>query len=117
VGSHYIMKLLLAISLVLITPICHAEAIASMDNQSGGKIVLTNETCTRNGKVYSDLFRAYAYNGTGTNVEGCFFIEDETVLIAWLNPDNPNGAGTRSRYKLENFTLRQKPKGGMKYGT
>tara|TARA_R110000868_G_scaffold130047_1_gene339562 strand:+ start:1342 stop:1680 length:339 start_codon:yes stop_codon:yes gene_type:complete len=112
------MKLLktVTIALTLIAPVCYAEVIASMDNQSGGKIVLTNETCTRDGKEYPSLTRAYTYNGTGLNIEGCYYIEDDTALIGWLNPD---GSTSRNRYKLENFTVKQKQKQkpSTKYGT
>jgi len=110
------MKLLrtLTVSLVIVAPVCYADTIASMPNESGGKIVLTDEKCTRNGKIYEGLARAYTYSGTGLNVEGCYIVEDDTALIAWLNPD---GTVSKNRYKLEYFTLPQQQQPKPKYRT
>lgn len=86
-----------------------AEAIASMSNQGGGKIVLTNEVCKHNEKVYSKLSRAYNYTDAGYTSEGCFYIEDETVVVIW---SQSNGA-KQMRYPAENFTiLKRKTSGG-----
>lgn len=85
-----------------------AETIASMPNQGGGKIVLTNETCKVGEKVYKSLSRAYNYTSEGYGSEGCFYVEDETVVVVWNN-----STGTKQmRYPAENFTLTKKTKSG-----
>jgi hypothetical protein len=87
-----------------------AETIATMPNQGQGKIVLTNETCAYNGKTYSKLYRAYNYTVEGYTTEGCFYLEDETVVVIWAT----TGKSTTMRYAADNFTLTKKP---IKYGT
>ena len=87
-----------------------AEAIASMPNQGQGKIVLTNETCTYDKKTYNTLKRAYNYTFEGYTTEGCFYVEDETIVVIWALA----GKSSTMRYPLENFTLTKK---SIKYGT
>ena len=87
-----------------------AESLASMPNQAEGKIVLTTETCTYEKKVYSTLKRAYNYTSEGFTTEGCFYFEDETVVVIWAT----NGKSTTMRYPINNFTLNKK---STKYGT
>lgn len=88
-----------------------AIAIASMPNEGGGKIVLTDEVCKHNGKTYPELSRAYNYTTSGHSSEGCFFIEDETVVVIW---DTAAGV-RRMRYPAENFTIIKKK--SNRYGT
>lgn len=84
-----------------------AGAIASMPNEGGGKIVLTDEVCKNAGKTYNKLSRAYNYTTSGHGSEGCFYIEDETVVVIW-----DTAAGVRQmRYPAENFTLIKRSKG------
>lgn len=87
-----------------------SEAIASMPNQGQGKIVITNETCVYASKTYNTLRRAYNYTSEGYSNEGCYYIEDETVVIIW----DTKGKSTTMRYPAENFTLTKK---STKYGT
>lgn len=87
-----------------------ADSLATMPNQGQGKIVLTNEICTYGTKSYSALKRAYNYTYEGYTTEGCFYVEDETVVVIW----SLSGKATTMRYPLENFTLNKKP---IKYGT
>lgn len=87
-----------------------AEAIASMPNKGQGKIVLTNEVCKAASKTYSSLRRAYNYTSEGYGSEGCYYIEDETVVVIWNTTGNP----TTMRYPAENFTLLKKT---TTYGT
>jgi hypothetical protein len=87
-----------------------SETIASMPNQGQGKIVLTNETCTYGTKSYSNLSRAYNYTSEGYTMEGCFYVEDETVVVIWAT----NGKATTMRYPANNFNLTKK---STKYGT
>ena len=86
-----------------------AESIASMPNQGKGKIILTNETCTYSNKSYDSLKRAYNYTYEGYTTEGCFYVEDETVVVIWAISGKPS----TMRYQLDNFTLTKKP---IKYG-
>jgi len=87
-----------------------AESIATMPNQGQGKIVLTNEACNYGGKSYSNLTRAYNYTSEGYTTEGCFYVEDETVVVIWAT----TGKATTMRYPANNFTLTKK---SIKYGT
>ena len=89
-----------------------AEAIATMPNEGGGKIVLTDEICKLNGKTYPELNRAYNYTTAGYSSEGCYFIEDETVVVVWAT----SSGAKRMRYPAENFTLTRK-RSGTRYGT
>ncbi len=84
-----------------------AGAIASMPNKAGGKIVLTDEQCKHKGKVYEGLKRAYNYGTEGYTTEGCFAVEDETVVVIW----DDGTATPRMRYPIENFTLIKRSKG------
>lgn len=90
--------------LLLVVGVCNADTIASMPNQGGGKIVLTNETCKVGEKTYPKLSRSYNYSSEGYGSEGCFYIEDETVVVIW---NNPNGV-KQMRYPAENFTIIKK---------
>jgi uncharacterized protein YxeA len=103
-------KTIMVLLLSFLSVHASAETIASMPNQGGGKIVLTSQVCKHDGKVYNKLNRAYNYTTEGYNSEGCFYIEDETVVIIW---NQPNGV-KQMRYPAENFTLVKKSKG---YGT
>jgi hypothetical protein len=90
-----------------------AEAIATMPNEGGGKIVLTDEVCRHEGKVYEKLSRAYNYTTSGYGSEGCFFIEDETVVVVWAT----SSGAKRMRYPAENFTIIKKKQSSSRYGT
>lgn len=105
------MKYLL-VALLAVCQFAFAETIASMPNQGGGKIVLTNETCKLDGKTYSTLYRAYNYTSEGYGSEGCYYVEDETVLVVWKGA---NGQPSRMRYPAENFTIVKK--NSSRYGT
>jgi O-glycosyl hydrolase len=90
----------------------YAATIATMPNEGGGKIVLTDEVCKHSGTTYSKLNRAYNYTTSGHGSEGCYFVEDETVVVIW---DTPSGA-RRMRYPIENFDV-PKQRRGKSYGT
>jgi hypothetical protein len=90
---------------------CLAESIASMPNQGGGKIVLTNEVCKIDGKTYPSLNRAYNYTETGYGSEGCYTVEDDTVVVIWKKSD---GSPQKMRYPAENFTITKKTSGGTR---
>lgn len=81
-----------------------AETFATLPNQGGGKIVLTDERCVVNGRHYDKLNRAYFYTSSGTSGEGCWTTEGETIVVVWENDDKVR------RYPMENFTLGPKYK-------
>lgn len=90
----------LAVLALLLPSLAQAEAIATLPNQGGGKIVITNQVCKHDGKTYEALGRAYSYTEQGTTMEGCYLIEDMTVVIVWKIGD----AAEKKRYPIENFT-------------
>ena len=87
--------------MMFVPTLAFAGAIATMPNQAGGKIVLTDEACVYKGKTYNGLNRAYNYGVQGYTAEGCFVVEDETVVVIW----NDGTANNKMRYPAENFTL------------
>jgi hypothetical protein len=103
----YFGMVLVLIVILLFAPTAKAAAIATMPNEGGGKIVLTDEVCKNDGKTYNKLNRAYNYTTSGHSSEGCFYIEDETVVVIW---DTAAGV-KRMRYPAENFTLIKRSKG------
>jgi hypothetical protein len=98
------MKKLLAI-LLFIPTFAFGAVIATMPNQAGGKIVLTDEACIHNGKNYEGLFKAYFYTPQGTTGDGCWRLDDETVVVVWIE------SGTTRRYPVLNFDIRKKGNG------
>jgi hypothetical protein len=101
----------LAVLTFLLPSMAQAAAIAEMPNRAGGKIVLTDEVCKHEGKTYDSLARAYNYSAEGYTTEGCFAIEDETVVVIWKD----GSANPRMRYPAENFTIIKRK--GTRYGT
>lgn len=95
------MKYIIAILLTLGVNIAQAEAIATMPNEGGGRVVLTNLPCEYKNKTYKNLNRAYTYTNSGINIEGCYGIEDDTVVAVWIVG---SGSETR-RYPISSFTL------------
>ena len=83
----------------------YAATIATMPNEGGGKIVLTDELCWHDGKTYDKLNRAYNNTTSGYRSEGCYFEEDETVEVIWSLASCPK----RMRYPIENFSLPKRP--------
>jgi hypothetical protein len=100
-------SLITALLLLFLSANVSAEAIASMPNRAGGKIVLTNEACVYKNKTYDGLKRAYNYSTEGYTTEGCFMIEDETVVVIW----NDGTANSKMRYPAENFTIINRKRG------
>jgi len=96
------MKKLLAV-LLLCPMVVYGAVVATMPNQAGGRIVLTDEACVYKNKNYSNLYRAYFYTTEGTTGEGCWTLEDESVTVIW------HTGGTR-RYPAENFDIRKRGK-------
>jgi hypothetical protein len=96
--------------LLFVPILAQAEVIATTPNEGGGKIVLTDDQCKHEGKVYKGLNRIYSYTSKGLNAEGCYGIEDDTVVVIWYT----DGMEKR-RYPASSFTLT--PKRGTRYGT
>ena len=101
----------LTIFVFMLPAIAQAAAIATMPNRAGGKIVLTDEACVHKGKTYAGLARAYNYSTEGYTTEGCFAIEDDTVVVIW----DDGSANSKMRYPAENFTIIKRK--GTRYGT
>jgi hypothetical protein len=99
------MKIRLSICLVtvlaaiFVAESAKAEAIAKSPNNGGGFIVLTNEPCVYKNKDYAPLKRAYSYTAKGYTFEGCFGIEDDTVVTVWMDSNE------KRRYPLSGFEL------------
>ena len=96
--------------LLFVPILAQADVIATSPNEGGGKIVLTDDQCKHEGKVYKGLNRIYSYTSKGLNAEGCYGIEDDTVVVIWYT----DGVEKR-RYPASSFTLT--PKKGTRYGT
>jgi hypothetical protein len=101
----------IAVAVLMLPTLAFAAAIATMPNRAGGKIVLTDEACVHKGKTYAGLARAYNYSTEGYTTEGCFAIEDDTVVVIW----DDGSANSKMRYPAENFTIIKKK--GTRYGT
>ena len=66
------------VALLVLSLNASAEVIASMNNQGGGKIVLTSALCDR-----SSLYVAYSYLGDGRTIMGCWTTSGDRVLVDW----------------------------------
>lgn len=93
------MKILIALLLTLGVTTAQAEAIARMQNTGGGYIVLTDEPCVYKRKDYAPLKRSYTYTAKGNTFDGCYGIEDDTVLVVWLE------ANEQRRYPITSFEI------------
>lgn len=96
-------KLILAV-LLSASLSSQAAVIASMPNQAGGKIVLTDEQCKLNGKTYDPLRKSYFYTTEGVTGDGCWYLDDETIVVVWKEV---NGGSTTRRYPVINFDIRK----------
>ena len=72
------MKKLLMAALLVLSLNANAEVIAEMNNQGGGKIVLTSTTCPS-----SNLYIAYSYTQTGHTIMGCWTTSGDRVMVDW----------------------------------
>lgn len=94
------MKKLLSV-LLLCPTLAFGAVVASMNNQGGGKIVLTDEQCVHKGKTYKGLLRSYFYTAEGITGEGCWVLEDESITVVWH-------MGETRRYPASNFDIRKR---------
>ena len=105
-------KMLVSLGLLLsVITVAKAETVATQPNQAGGKIVLTDGACIHKGKNYDNLNRAYNYGSAGYTSEGCWGVEDETVIVYWIDTDQ------KMRYPVTAFTMNPnyKSKSSNKY--
>jgi hypothetical protein len=87
---------------VLLITLCvnvQAAGIARSPNSGGGYIVLTDEPCIYKNKDYAPLKRAYSYIAKGNTFEACYGIEDDTVLVIYVDDKD------QRRYPLSGFEL------------
>jgi hypothetical protein len=85
--------------LLSVHTVVKAETVATQPNQAGGKIVLTDQVCKYEGQTFDKLSRAYNYGSAGYTSEGCWGIEDETVVVYWIDTNQ------RMRYPVTAFTM------------
>ena len=97
------MKKIVVLLLLSLSAHASAEMLAWLGNQAGGRIVLTDEVCVdpETKERYDALKRAYNYGSAGGTSEGCYLLEDESVVVIWVN----TSGRSKSRYPLENFTF------------
>ena len=86
-------KLLLALCLVPI--LAQAEAFYA-ENNSGGRIVITDGDCNMNGKRYVELREAYAYGESGRYMAACWVFMDGAVHVVYRD-------GERRVYPVTSF--------------
>ena len=67
-------RFLLALALI---GAAHAGTVATMKNNAGGMIVLTDARCDKKSLV------VYANSDTGKTMFGCWFVDDNFVFIRW----------------------------------
>ena len=91
-------KPLLALSILLATNLSYAGTKAYVKNESGGKIVLTDEACSTDDKMLRSYKYAGAKNGHRT-WEGCWKDDDITIFVKWS--DEPLG----QRYPKKKFKV------------
>jgi hypothetical protein len=89
-------KLLVLLALVSAITNVNAKAIASMPNEAGGAIVITDEDCIVKGKKYDLLKKIYFYTPDGTTGSGCFYFMDGLIHAIW--EDN-----TEKKYPVKSF--------------
>lgn len=76
-------KLFVTLILVMFATVSYAGTIAYIENNSGGKIRLTDETCKRNPKY----LYALATSSAGNYIEGCWNLVDGVVVIDYGGED------------------------------
>ena len=97
------MKKLLAIILLLyITTVSAGDSdVAVIENQAGGKIVLTQQRCPATGAVG---FRLAYTLGSNFQIYGCWKLRSSSKLVdvVWITPD---GEVHRETYNSDDFEL------------
>lgn len=83
----------------------NAREIAWLPNNAGGKIVITNETCRKNGKNYEGLYRSFMYTKEGYTMNSCYYLDGSSIRMLYDN-------GQEMRYPVEDFFMNEQPKKG-----
>ena len=102
-----------ALILTLIATSVQAEKLAWMDNEAGGKIVLTDEPCVLNSNNVPEARKIVAYSLSNDNKgpnEGCWGIykhDKELIYAIWPK------ANQTKLYRMDDFTWIPKSKGTM----
>lgn len=78
--------------LLLLIPVISLARTWEMNNQGGGKIVLSERTCPK----YPKLYEMYAYQSDGSSITGCWAVIDGKVHVVYID-------GTRFIYNAESF--------------
>jgi hypothetical protein len=94
------MKKVIAIALFSFVGFAHADVIGSFKNNSGGKIVLTNEKCWYNGKDYVNWRKIYTFTSEGRTTDGCYQLEDESIHAIW-------GGTEERRYSYDGVVVKK----------
>lgn len=94
-------KLLAALLLMFTTAALADDEIAVMENEAGGRIVLTQRACPIPDS--SDFRLAYTF-GTDLRVYGCWKLQSSKhiVHVLWVTPD---GESHHKTYDSRNFEL------------
>ena len=79
---------------LLFTFNAQAAVVATMPNQSGGQMVLTDAVC----KASPKLWTMFGYTGNGEILSGCWTAEGNMVVVVWQD-------GDIRRYPISAFTL------------
>lgn len=98
--KHWIAALAIAVT----SATCLADTIATLPNKGGGKIVFTDEACKSGGKTYERIKRVYNYTAEGYSSEGCYYVEDDTVVVIW----DMSGGPEKRRYPIDSLTFSKK---------
>lgn len=96
-------KILVLLGLLSVLTNVRAEAIATMGNEAGGEIVLTNEACVSRGQTYDGLFKLYYYTSKGDTGKGCYYYADNLIHAIWES-------GNEKKYPVNGFTFKRKGK-------
>ena len=91
------MKKILVLLLLSLSAHANADTVAWMQNQGGGKIVLTDKDCQED----SRQFMAYASSNSISTQFGCWFSDDMMVHITW------SSTGNFKSYPIENWNINQ----------
>ncbi len=97
--ARYVIGGVLVLWMTAYAAAVKAETVATQPNQAGGKIVLTDQICKYDNQVFDKLNRAYNYGSAGYTSEGCWGIEDETVIVYWIDTNQ------KMRYPITAFTM------------
>lgn len=93
--------MLVLLALLSVVTVVKAKAVASMPNEAGGAIVLTDEDCFVKGKKYDLLHKIYFYTTQGDTGSGCFYFMDGLIHAIWAD-------GSEKKYPIKSFTATKK---------